>query len=457
GQFREKLFDYQSKLAELKLKKRLLEEAKGKKPGETDVKVEKVQITAQQKLAQAGKEAAGAGDYGISTRVARALEKIAERAAAMPSYTPPVKGAMEEEKVAEALVKIADRAVGAQGYAAPPKPAGEEEKMAWAIERMAEKVARIPEYKAGAGQAAPAAEAPIKERVIERIIERQPRSERFEAPPIEEREGDQGFWDEWAKPEQRAQKAGKGKPQPGTQPPRAQAGRAQQQAGWPAQRPARPAYAPPSDGWGAEELEKQRVEKPRLSDRLEKALQDKAGGRVDKGQLDRLEDELAQLLKKYKVPERTLESQIQSLDSNRLVDDFHKLINLIELQEETRREEMIKPAPGFEEMTITSQKKEKIETTEKEIVKAKIETDFDRILNVVKFKGAADLDEIAKELGMEKARVQEYSRILEENKLVEVIYPPIGSVKLAFPGYLRWKDQQKKKQEEEKKKKTEKK
>jgi hypothetical protein len=105
---------------------------------------------------------------------------------------------------------------------------------------------------------------------------------------------------------------------------------------------------------------------------------------------------------------------------------------------------MIPAASGFETATaITSRKKEEIVSSEREIVKAKIETTFDRLLDLVKMRGSMELDDAAKELGLEKKQVKEYAEVLEQSNLLKMVYPPIGAMRLAYPGYLKWKEKQK--------------
>jgi len=159
------------------------------------------------------------------------------------------------------------------------------------------------------------------------------------------------------------------------------------------------------------------------------------------------------LLEKYRIPEKQIAAQIHSLDSSRLVSDFHKLIGLIE--EKEGRREMIRPAPGFDTaMAITPhRKKEKIVGVEREIIKAQIETEFDRLLNLIKVKGVIGADEAARQLGMNKTQVKEYAEVLESSRLLKIVYPPIGTMKLAYPGYLKWVEEQKEKKKKEKKKK----
>ncbi len=405
-QFREKLFEYQSTLSELQLKKRFLEEEKKRKGKE---KPAGAAVTAAPGKAAAAK---AVPSVGLTPRAARALEKAAEQQVA--GITPSV---------------------------------------AKALEKMAERVARMPSYQ---GRGAEPPTQPVRERVIERVIERpHERGAEVEAP--RKREAEERLWEEAGKP-----KAGE---KPAARQPVGIAKEREVVEEKPVPAPVgkpKPAETPKAVVKPVEKpkppMPKAReIKKPVLSERIGKAIEEKAAGKISKEQVDRIEEQLGRLLEKYKVPEKTITMQIQSLDSSRLVQDFHKLIGLIQVRHEALRQEPITPGSRYEPgLAVTSRKKEKIAAQEKEIVKAKIETDFDRVLDLVKFKGMIGVDAAAKELGIKERQLQEYAKVLEENHLVQLIYPPIGAMRLAFPGYLRWKEREKKKKAEEKKKKKKK-
>jgi len=192
----------------------------------------------------------------------------------------------------------------------------------------------------------------------------------------------------------------------------------------------------------------------RVGHLVDRAIKEKAAGSgLSKGQVDSIEDKLGQLLQRYKIPENALAAHIQTLDSSRLVQDFQRLIRLIETKRESASAELIRPAPGFDiKSGIIAKKREKIVGKEKDIRKAKIETSFDKVLNIVQLKGVIGLNDVAKQLQMNKREVQECAEVLERSKLIKLIYPPIGSVKLASPQYLDWKVQERKKKGREKKK-----
>ncbi len=59
-----------------------------------------------------------------------------------------------------------------------------------------------------------------------------------------------------------------------------------------------------------------------------------------------------------------------------------------------------------------------------------LQTNIDQLLSLVKEKGTVKLKEAVKEFGVEPERIEKWGRILEEYKLVELHYPPIGDPKI---------------------------
>ncbi len=175
---------------------------------------------------------------------------------------------------------------------------------------------------------------------------------------------------------------------------------------------------------------------------------------ISKKQVDEVEQKLSNLVKKYNIPKQTMEAHIKTLDSNRLLSDFHKLINLIETKKGLKTNGIIKPATGFDiNAGVISKKKERLVGKEKEIRRARIETSFDRVLTLVQLKGIINVKDAAQQLGMKKKELQDCAEILERSNLIKLNYPPIGPIKLIYPDYLKWKIAEKKKKREMKKKK----
>ncbi|MBN2067847.1 MAG: hypothetical protein JW744_05245, partial [Candidatus Diapherotrites archaeon] len=406
NQFRGKLFEYQAKLNEMKIKKKFLEEGQvpeqkviSLKPSAPEVKAAPAprpfiprpmprQIPRPQPEMPRER-------VSISPESAKTLERLASRAAVMPRI-PPIR-----ERIIERIIER------------PPekhieKPEVEAEKKAVAIEKAIERIEEKPEKKE---EIIKEAEKPqVVERVIERIKERPKPAEK---PRVVKK----------PKPAERAEKPKAAEREKAVEKPKA-----------------------------AEKPKPIEVEvKPVLGKDVEKAISEKLAGKISKAQMRNIEQQLTELMEKHDIPGVQLAEHIKSMDSGTLVSDFHKLISIIEEQRAERRTEIIKPAPGFEtSAAITGKKKEKITGVEREIIKAKIETDFDRLLNLIKLKGIIGAEEAASQLGMDKKQVKEYAEVLERSRLLKVVYPPIGTMKLAYPGYLQWLEDQKKQKKKKK-------
>ena len=352
-QFRKKLFEYQTKLSELKLKKQLYE-----KQGRPT----KRQVAAPKSVGWT----TGFGPAGGH--------------APMPKPKP-----------------------------VTPKtqmPAGITPMFEEALERISKKV-----------MAQQPTRAPVREKIIERIVEK----------PAPAQQGRQASWFETVRHP-------KAMPQ----------GIAQRPAPAPIPRAPRSPY---------------RTGPSQMATGFGNAIEERGGGSISRQQAVKMGEQLGELAEKYNIPKQKIVNQIQTLDRNKLMQDFGRIIKTVE-EEETQGEEYKAAGPSTYEAgreIVQRQKKPKAgEQSEQELSKMKIETEFDKVLNLVKFKGALSADAVSKELRMSKKQVEEYAKILEQNKLIQLIYPPIGSMKLAYPGYLSWLAKEKKKKAEEKKKKRKK-
>ncbi|MFH1234159.1 MAG: hypothetical protein V1493_00935 [Candidatus Diapherotrites archaeon] len=180
---------------------------------------------------------------------------------------------------------------------------------------------------------------------------------------------------------------------------------------------------------------KQRAEKAGLegmpSERLREIIKAKSGEGTSPGKIDIAERRVQELMRKYNLNEREIESEIQKMDSNRLLQDFDRLINMIEMDRKERRV-TIEDSPEMTEteMSYIDHKKEKTKTVSRDIKKLSIVTDADRIYAYVKSKGKAKTKQIAKDLEIPRKKVDEYAEILAENRLVELKYLPFGGIML---------------------------
>ena len=454
NQFREKMFEYQAKLSEMKIKKKISEQRLASMSPEMRA------MLLQKEKAAIG-PGTGAPREGILHGAARPLERMA--AAPKP---------LVDEKLAEAMKKIAEQEVKRAAEKTEEKRFAE--RTADALQKIAEKLASIqrPEQPAvqvhqwmppPAGFWGKGYRGQRPERQKEKFAPKREESEEEYVPPKkparkpEEETGDGGYKkirreiekaeEEEAKAEKKAaEKTAEKMPEKEKREAKIRE-RAVEKAVEKEKREAK--IRERIIERIVEKAPEKEIEPPKgkISQVLDSAIREKlTGSGASKDQIDKIEERLGELLEKYHIPDTALATHISTLNSGRLVQDFQKLINLIESRKEEAAAELIRPAAGFDISTgIISKKKEKIVGKEKDIKMTTIETTFDRLLNLVQVKGILTLDEAAKELALSRKQVQECAEILESSKLIKLNYPPIGPVKLIYPEYLKWKEEEKKK------------
>ncbi|MFQ5648061.1 MAG: hypothetical protein ACE5FW_02385 [Candidatus Aenigmatarchaeota archaeon] len=59
-----------------------------------------------------------------------------------------------------------------------------------------------------------------------------------------------------------------------------------------------------------------------------------------------------------------------------------------------------------------------------------VETDVDKLFQIIKEKGKIKVKAAAKVFGVPKEQIEEWGNILEEYKLIDVHYPPVGDAVL---------------------------
>ena len=184
---------------------------------------------------------------------------------------------------------------------------------------------------------------------------------------------------------------------------------------------------------------------------------------VDEEHFREIESHIGELLKKYNISIKEIEKDAGKLGKEKILMDFHKLINVIDILREVMEIESglraggVKPgmpvtsfnfpsgpnlsfnapggagvekSPALEVSTIYKQKKEKLVATAKEIKKYRIVTDFDRLLALVQEKGRISAKEAEDNLKISKEYFEELAEILEKNGLVKIFYPPIGDMSI---------------------------
>ncbi len=99
-----------------------------------------------------------------------------------------------------------------------------------------------------------------------------------------------------------------------------------------------------------------------------------------------------------------------------------KTVSYIPRQEKSAGDEGI----DFRELADLKKKTE-IKAVIKDIEKHRIITDFDKILNYLRAHKKAKIAEMAQALGIDRNRIMENLKTLEDSQLVEIMYPPIGA------------------------------
>ncbi|HLC79451.1 MAG TPA: hypothetical protein VJG83_03390 [archaeon] len=177
-----------------------------------------------------------------------------------------------------------------------------------------------------------------------------------------------------------------------------------------------------------EEAEKIEKSFPQISDskKINAFLEQKAAGKINEGKLVELEAKVDLLMEKYKIPEKELEEKFGKVNTSNVLESIGRLINLIELERDANAK--IKPEKIQTALPVTENAKqvEEVVGIATEIKKHRIVTDFDKLITLLVQKGRMKFTDIAKELSISMDKVEECCRILQQEKLIEVVYPPFG-------------------------------
>lgn len=174
------------------------------------------------------------------------------------------------------------------------------------------------------------------------------------------------------------------------------------------------------------------------SESLRFAIERKAAGKVDVERLKSIESKIDTLMKQYNISETEIKSEVERLDASKLVKDFDKLINLIELEHKTNQ--LSQGAISYNPFDKTEQqqlKKQEVKSVIKEIQMHRIVTDLDRILSFVKENKTVALKDIFLKLNIDRKRIIENAEILEKNGLVKIDYPPVGDMRISDVSYTK--------------------
>ncbi|MFH1239804.1 MAG: hypothetical protein V1672_01180 [Candidatus Diapherotrites archaeon] len=175
----------------------------------------------------------------------------------------------------------------------------------------------------------------------------------------------------------------------------------------------------------------------KISDsKIGQMLRERPFEKIDHKRVAELETHVKGLMKRHEISESTI-SDVGAVDKNKIIEDFDKLINLIDLEKHTKdlmREEHKSSHDDKIEMTnlmpVTSgdsHKKDQIKSIAKEIIKYKIVTDFDNVLQYVKSHGKVSENQLVKDLKIDRKRLHAATEVLENNELIKIEYPPFGS------------------------------
>jgi len=177
-----------------------------------------------------------------------------------------------------------------------------------------------------------------------------------------------------------------------------------------------------------------------LSPQMQRFLEDRFGNSDEKRLLG-LEKDVGKLMQKFNLSESEVEKRLLDIDASKAIESFDKLVSLIELEQKTQRliQEQLEiereKKPRLDEKAdfgrdfgsgIPERKKLEVKAVVEELVKHRIVTDFDKLLELVQSKGKIGYNQALKELKIPEAKLHECLAVLEENSLVRVDYPPIG-------------------------------
>lgn len=137
-----------------------------------------------------------------------------------------------------------------------------------------------------------------------------------------------------------------------------------------------------------------------------------------------LEQKVSELAREHDVSPGAVEQATQ-METQEVIKQQSSLPNISETEEKV--ESAKKAGKGMEHHEILG--------LIEEIQKHRIITDFDRIYDEVTEKKRVSAAKLAQDLEIPKTRVEDCAKILEEDKLIEVDYPPVGDEFLQVTKY----------------------
>ncbi|MBI4209890.1 MAG: hypothetical protein HY544_00060 [Candidatus Diapherotrites archaeon] len=161
-------------------------------------------------------------------------------------------------------------------------------------------------------------------------------------------------------------------------------------------------------------------------------LETKAGIKDDHEKLLRIEERLSSILENHLQEGNVQPWKIEEMHTREALKSAESLPSAKELEKKLQAKKK-KPAKG--DAAQIEATKENLKSIAEEAYKLRLVTDFDRVLNYIRERGKAGYTEISKNLGIPIEKVDECCSILEEEKQLEIIYPPIGRPIAQIIGY----------------------
>lgn len=187
----------------------------------------------------------------------------------------------------------------------------------------------------------------------------------------------------------------------------------------------------------AEEPQKQKAplrffgkpDKPRTdTERVDDFIAQSVGPGTSLERVTELNRKIGDLMQKYDISEEALEARLaiaRQESKGDIIDSMNRLVGLIEAERRQgeQKTERIETAMRFTEATAVQEEAKGVET---EIRKNVIVTDFDKVYSMVQGSGRIGVNEISRQLGIPKGKVEDCLNVLRREKQVEVIYPAFG-------------------------------
>ncbi|MEK6941255.1 MAG: hypothetical protein AABW85_00135 [archaeon] len=150
-------------------------------------------------------------------------------------------------------------------------------------------------------------------------------------------------------------------------------------------------------------------------------------------QLSGIEKMWQQVTSHKSLKQKEIQKHTEQVKPRQVFGSKQKLASLKTLQKQAK--EIHKTLKETKQEPLPQEHMDKIKQVAAEITKHRITTDFDRVMFYVQENTRAKSDEVAKALLIDKKKVEECAKILEENGLIEIEYPIMGDIALQENGY----------------------